>query len=296
MLLARLSGHSGAGKTRLMRALAARGITCPRAVIYTSRPPRPGEIHGGDYYFLSRGVIGVLPAPQFLVRPVHNMLQAVDLDQLEVDLRANEVVMIEIFHEVWPELVAAMTARVGAQLKTTSVFLSAVDPDTLRNLADDAARADLIRSLVGGWLRWRHKDSPTAVEKRAENAVREILEAIGPEGASLYAKVIRSSPEGPDGEDEWTCPGAPLGRAQATIQEFVKVLRPELRTVFRAVLWDYPEGEPGGGGPDSTLSYDELPKTDWFSTQEEARAAGNVLNRECGDDFFVRVESTVNSR
>ncbi|MBM3798239.1 MAG: hypothetical protein FJW31_30330 [Acidobacteria bacterium] len=53
MRLLRLSGHSGAGKSRLIRALPRLGMKCPRAVIYTSRPPRPGEVHGVDYYFLS---------------------------------------------------------------------------------------------------------------------------------------------------------------------------------------------------------------------------------------------------
>ena len=60
---------------------------------------------------------------------------------------------------------------------------------------------------------------------------------------------------------------------------------------FRAVLWDYPEGEPGGGGSDSTLSCDQLPKTDWCETLGDAQIAGERLNREsCGGDFFVRTE------
>lgn len=59
---------------------------------------------------------------------------------------------------------------------------------------------------------------------------------------------------------------------------------------YRAVLWDYPEGEPGGGGLDSTLSYEELPKTEWVGSKEEALAAGEELNQSCYYDFFVRIE------
>lgn len=59
---------------------------------------------------------------------------------------------------------------------------------------------------------------------------------------------------------------------------------------YRAVLWDYPEGEPGGGGPDSTLSHEQLPKTDWYHSREAAQEAGRALNARCGYDFFVRIE------
>ena len=54
MLLIRLSGHSCAGKTRLVNALPKYGITLPRVLRYTSRAPRPEEIEGEDYFFLSR--------------------------------------------------------------------------------------------------------------------------------------------------------------------------------------------------------------------------------------------------
>jgi guanylate kinase len=57
MLLLRLSGHSGAGKSRLIAALPHHGITCPRAVLYTSREQRVGEIDGRDYHFRSRAFI-----------------------------------------------------------------------------------------------------------------------------------------------------------------------------------------------------------------------------------------------
>ena len=83
MLLLRLSGHSGAGKSRLLAELPKLDITCPRAVLYTSRLARTGERHGQDYYFLSRSAIAALPAADFYIGPVREMLQAVDLSQLE---------------------------------------------------------------------------------------------------------------------------------------------------------------------------------------------------------------------
>ena len=59
---------------------------------------------------------------------------------------------------------------------------------------------------------------------------------------------------------------------------------------YRAVLWDYPEGSPGGGGPDSTLSYEGLPKTEWKPTREKAEQDGERLNAQGGNDFWVRLE------
>lgn len=59
---------------------------------------------------------------------------------------------------------------------------------------------------------------------------------------------------------------------------------------YRAVLWDYPEGEPGGGDFNSTLSYEQLPKTDWRGTRKAAQEDGKGLNAEHDYDFFVRIE------
>ncbi len=64
-----------------------------------------------------------------------------------------------------------------------------------------------------------------------------------------------------------------------------------ITTRFRAVLWDYPEGRPGGGGPDSPLTYDELPKTTWCDSREAASTAGEELNRAFDYDWFVRIEA-----
>ena len=48
-----VSGPSGSGKTTLCRRLAEEG-EASYAISCTTRPPRPGETHGTDYFFLSR--------------------------------------------------------------------------------------------------------------------------------------------------------------------------------------------------------------------------------------------------
>lgn len=49
-----VSGPSGSGKTTVLRrALERPGVDARLSVSATSRPPRPGEEHGREYYFLT---------------------------------------------------------------------------------------------------------------------------------------------------------------------------------------------------------------------------------------------------
>ena len=49
-----ISAPSGAGKTSLVNALLASNQQIAASVSYTTRPPRPAEIEGKDYHFVSR--------------------------------------------------------------------------------------------------------------------------------------------------------------------------------------------------------------------------------------------------
>ncbi len=48
-----ISAPSGAGKTTLIKELLAADPRLKFSVSYTTRPPRPGEVHGEHYYFIS---------------------------------------------------------------------------------------------------------------------------------------------------------------------------------------------------------------------------------------------------
>ncbi len=48
-----VSAPSGAGKTSLVRALLERTAGLVLSVSHTTRPPRPGEVDGRDYHFVS---------------------------------------------------------------------------------------------------------------------------------------------------------------------------------------------------------------------------------------------------
>jgi guanylate kinase len=49
-----VSAPSGAGKTSLVRALLESRTGIEASVSYTTRPPRPGEVNGRDYRFVSQ--------------------------------------------------------------------------------------------------------------------------------------------------------------------------------------------------------------------------------------------------
>ena len=49
-----LSAPSGAGKTSLCRDLLRNFPDIKESVSFTTRPPRPGEVDGEDYHFVSK--------------------------------------------------------------------------------------------------------------------------------------------------------------------------------------------------------------------------------------------------
>ncbi|MGQ9919965.1 MAG: guanylate kinase [Desulfobacca sp.] len=66
-----ISGASGAGKTTLVRALQAGDPSLRFAVSYTTRPPRPGEVDGQDYCFISETEFLQLIRAGLVVEYVH---------------------------------------------------------------------------------------------------------------------------------------------------------------------------------------------------------------------------------
>jgi guanylate kinase len=53
-LLIVISGPSGVGKDSVLQAMKARGLPFHFVVTTTTRPPRPDEIHGKDYFFVPK--------------------------------------------------------------------------------------------------------------------------------------------------------------------------------------------------------------------------------------------------
>jgi guanylate kinase len=235
MLLVRLSGHSGAGKSRLLAALLKKKMEYKKAIIFTSRLPRTGEIDGKDYFFRSKEFINKLPSAMFLKADIHSMVQAIDLKQLENDLLSNEIVIIEIHSKRWVDLKKTINNSFKIKPKIVSVFLSAVDPSVFQNKSYKAA-GDIIEKRVRNILITRGKNLSKDIRIRAKSAIDEVLEAYGWKKSyknrklaigklSDYNKIILSSPEGPDGEDDWTRKKYPVGQAAYALREFTSFIK-----------------------------------------------------------------------
>jgi guanylate kinase len=55
-----ITAPSGTGKTTLLKRLMAADPRLRFSISFTTRPPRPGEVHGRDYFFVSPGEFAAL--------------------------------------------------------------------------------------------------------------------------------------------------------------------------------------------------------------------------------------------
>ena len=92
-----VSGPSGSGKTTLCRKLADSGEV-RYSTSCTTRPPRPGEVHGRDYHFLSKeDFFHCLEAGEFLEHAVvHGNLYGSLKSEVVAHLLAGTDVVMDI--------------------------------------------------------------------------------------------------------------------------------------------------------------------------------------------------------
>ena len=147
-----VSAPSGAGKTTLVGAIRARFPDLVYSVSHTTRPPRPGEVHGVDYFFISveefkTGIEAGLWAEW---AEVHGNYYGTSARFLEETLAAGRDVLLDIDVQGACQLVRRFPEAV-------TIFIL---PPSL---------AVLRRRLES-----RGTDSPEAIALRMENARREM--------------------------------------------------------------------------------------------------------------------------
>ncbi len=93
-----VSAPSGAGKTSLVRALCERLEDVVMAVSHTTRAPRPGEVDGVDYHFVSRERFEhMVRAGEFLEHAeVFGNFYGTSRRAVEAELAAGRDVILEI--------------------------------------------------------------------------------------------------------------------------------------------------------------------------------------------------------
>lgn len=93
-----VTAPSGAGKTTLVRAVLEREPGLALSVSYTTRPPRPGEIDGRDYRFVSKEAFLRLRDGGELLEwaEVHGNYYGTSRTWIETQLQQDRDVLLEI--------------------------------------------------------------------------------------------------------------------------------------------------------------------------------------------------------
>lgn len=153
------SGHlfivtapSGAGKTSLVKALLVTDPHVKLSISYTTRPPRPGEINGEDYHFVSeQEFMRMLEAGEFLESAlVHGCRYGTSQAWVEGVLREGNDLLLEIDWQGAAQVRALFSGAI-------SVFILPPSEDALRQR-----------------LTKRGQDAPEVIARRLANAHEEI--------------------------------------------------------------------------------------------------------------------------
>ena len=170
-----LSGPSGVGKSTVVARLRQEQPQIWQSVSVTTRPPRPGEAHGREYYFVSERDFDAMAADGKLLEwaqfagnkygtpraPVEERLQAGIATLLEIDVEGARQVraalpgtlLVFLAPPSWDELVRRLTGRETEPADVISRRLTAARAEleagsefdiTLVNTAVD----DVCRQLV----------------------------------------------------------------------------------------------------------------------------------------------------
>ena len=160
-LLILISAPSGGGKTTLCQQLLAARSDMTRAVTCTTRPPRPGETDGVDYYFLdAASFLKRVQAGNFLEHAtVHGNSYGTLKSEVLGKLRHGKDVLLNI--DVQGAATIRQKAAEDPELRAAfvSVFLT---PSSLRVLEER--------------LRRRGTDAETVIQKRLSAARQEIAQ------------------------------------------------------------------------------------------------------------------------
>jgi guanylate kinase len=225
-----LSGPSCVGKGPLFAALRkfypeSAGSLKP-IVLFTDRPPRPGEEDGVHYHFRPRAEIEALrERPGYVVADVRGDLQALEVDSIQRVMDDGR----DAFFEGNP-FVPAQLREVGVfdRFETLSVFLAPLSREEILYLKAPERRVDLAafvtdvqrRKLLHRTKRQKVnlslKDLEN-IEKRAGSAIVEMREA------SRFDHVIPLH-DG-EGNDNWDAFYYPIGSARRALEAFAALLQ-----------------------------------------------------------------------
>lgn len=149
-----LSGPSGVGKGTVLRALLEKCPNTRRCVTCTTREPRPGEVDGTDYFFLSEGEFRKKIDEGYFLEyaQVHLNLYGTPLHEVQAMLDEGLDVLLEI------DVQGGLTVK-GKMPRAVMIFVA---PPSMEELEKR--------------LRGRQQDSEESIRKRLQDARDEIAQ------------------------------------------------------------------------------------------------------------------------
>ncbi len=182
-----IAAPSGAGKTSLVKALMAREPRLRFSVSYTTRAPRPNEVDGRDYHFVSQAQFQeMVDRDEFLEHAqVFDNFYGTGLDAVKSALEQGQLVLLEIdwqgARQVRIRLPAARSIFIlpptrGAledRLKARSTDSAAVIERRLRDAAEDLTH-------------WTEFDY-VVINDQFEQAVNDLVAIVQDRGDALTA-------------------------------------------------------------------------------------------------------------
>jgi guanylate kinase len=182
-----IAAPSGAGKTSLVKALMEREPRMRFSVSYTTRPPRPNEVDGRDYHFVTRARFEEMAARgEFLEHArVFDNFYGTGLAKVQSELRYGQLLLLEIdwqgARQVRARLPAARSIFIlpptrhalEERLRARSTDSEAVIERRLRDAAQDLAH-------------WTEFDY-VVVNDQFERAVADLLAIVQQRGDELAA-------------------------------------------------------------------------------------------------------------
>ena len=166
-LLIVISAPSGGGKTTLCQQLLDRHREMTRAITCTTRPPRPGEIDGKDYYFIDNDEFSRrVEAGSFLEHAlVHGQSYGTPKPEVLDKLRLGQDVLLNIDVQGAATVCARAVADADLCQALVTVFLT---PSTVQELenrlqrrgtdgpAELAKRLGAARDEIAHWTKFQY--------------------------------------------------------------------------------------------------------------------------------------------
>lgn len=151
-LLIVISGPSGVGKDTVLRRLFQLAPDLKYSVSYTTRPPRPGEVDGQSYKFVSEAeFLDLIARKEFLEwAKVYDHYYGTSRRQVEAALNRGEDIVLKI---------DVQGAAFVKKRKPDGLFIFITPPST----------EELLSRLTG-----RNTESPGALETRQREALVEL--------------------------------------------------------------------------------------------------------------------------